>query len=204
MWPAPPHTLQQTIDVIADIDEAPEAAAKLADTVLAEVVTDKGYHGAGVLGTAQTWDPHVRVRARSRSPTLAWQAPPARRHLRQSSAHPRSSGQATDATTRRARRARFRPLLRHRRNAQAPPARARQRRQARAPAGRGIQSRAGDAPAGGSGPTTGPHGHCAPWLTRSRWRCEPWCARFSPVMLRRGLLSSFIPHRADALDPRVT
>ena len=54
MWPAPPHTLQQTIDVIADIDEAPEAAAKLADTVLAEVVTDKGYHGAGVLGTAQT------------------------------------------------------------------------------------------------------------------------------------------------------
>jgi transposase len=49
MWPAPPHTLQQTIDVIADIDEAPEAAAKLADTVLAEVVTDKGYHGADVL-----------------------------------------------------------------------------------------------------------------------------------------------------------
>ncbi|MGH9381214.1 MAG: transposase [Thermoanaerobaculia bacterium] len=42
-------TLQQTIDVIADIDEAPEAAAKLADAVLAEVVMDKGYHGADVL-----------------------------------------------------------------------------------------------------------------------------------------------------------
>lgn len=42
-------TLQQAIDVVADVDEAPEATTKMADAVLAEVVMDKGYHSAELL-----------------------------------------------------------------------------------------------------------------------------------------------------------
>jgi transposase len=42
-------TVQEVMDQIADVLEDPEAAASLPDTVLAEIVADKGYHSNAVL-----------------------------------------------------------------------------------------------------------------------------------------------------------
>ncbi|HEX7785514.1 MAG TPA: transposase [Methylomirabilota bacterium] len=42
-------TAQEVLDTLADVLEDPEAAAKLADELLAEIVADKGYHSNAVL-----------------------------------------------------------------------------------------------------------------------------------------------------------
>jgi len=47
------ETVQEAMDGLAEVQEDPEAAARLAETVVAEIVADKGYHSNDVLKTHQ-------------------------------------------------------------------------------------------------------------------------------------------------------
>ena len=141
-------TIQETLIAVAvqieQMTADPETADLVSAEVLAELVTDKGYHSNAVMtDLKRTRDPQLRLRAPAWETELDWQTSRTGCGLRQSAESPGKSRQSPDAITGLDAGAAIRALLRNRQNETSAFARARKYSKAAPDPCERIQSESG-------------------------------------------------------------